>query len=201
MSLRLDGIGRQYGRRTVLRDIDFELRRDETALLRGANGSGKTTLLRIAATILRPTSGTVAIAGDTGAAARRHLAFVPHDAPVYRELTPLEHVRFAADLHGRALGRGDALVALRDAGLAPQAHRPAHVLSRGQRQRLALASALATQAPYLLLDEPFTALDDDATAWAVDAIQSHDGAVLAAVHGATALAADRVLQLDGGRLQ
>lgn len=201
MSLRLDGIGRHYGRRPVLRGIDATIDRDETVLLRGANGSGKTTLLRIAAMVLRPTTGTVAVSGKTGAAARRHIAFVPHDAPVYRELTPLEHVRFAADLHGQRLGRSDALVALRDAGLAQQAHRSAHVLSRGQRQRLALATALSTKAPFLLLDEPFTALDDDATDWAVAAVDAHDGGVLAAVHGATDLVANRTLTLDGGRLQ
>lgn len=196
--LAFDDVSRHFGRRPVLQGLNLSVADGETVLLRGPNGSGKTTLLRLAATTLAPTSGSVRVAGETGAAARRHLAFVPHDAPLYRELNALEHIQFATRLHGQSISRGDALRMLRDAGLAKQAHRPTATLSRGQRQRVALATAFAVQPALLLLDEPFTALDDDGRAWAETQLAARDGAALVSVHGPTNLAPDRTLELVNG---
>ncbi len=196
--LELEGVSRSFGRRRVLNAIDAVVAADERVMVRGANGSGKTTLLRIAAGALRPTSGSVRVAGATGAAARKHLAFVPHDAPVYRELSAAEHLRFGARMHGRTLTHGDAAVALRDAGLAKLSQRPAHHLSRGQRQRLALATAFAMKPALLILDEPMTALDELGRDWLRGRLDTFQGAIVAAVHQ-DSLTADRALELrDGG---
>lgn len=200
-ALRLQAVARHYGRRAVLQDVDLALADGEKMALTGPNGSGKTTLLRVAATVLRPTAGTVTVLGTDAAkghAARHGLGYLPQDAPVYAELTPAEHLRWWSRLHGEGLDLDTVHAHLADAGLARHAHRPAGTLSRGQRQRLALATAFAPAPRLLLLDEPFTALDAAGQDWLRGRIQAHPGAILAAVHDpAHAALFDRTHALTG----
>ncbi len=201
MTLRVEGASRSFGRRRVLHGVDLEVADGARVALLGPNGSGKTTLLRLAAGVLRPTAGRVLHDGhDTlTPEGRRALAFVPQGAPAYPELTVLEHVRWWTAVHGVP---ADAQAAVDDAGLHRLAHGPATALSRGQRQRLALAMALAVRPRTLLLDEPTTALDADGQDWLLHRLRQTDAAVLVATHEvgfADALGAE-TRRMDGGRL-
>jgi ABC-type multidrug transport system ATPase subunit len=173
----------------------------------GANGSGKTTLLRCAATLLRPSEGTLAVAGvdpaQDGSAARALLGYAGEGARLYGELTVEENLRFAARFYpggpARVAGLLDAV------GLAARASQPAVALSRGLAQRACLARALVGAPRLLLLDEAFAGLDADglARAHALIAQAARDGAgVLAAAPGLEHAppATGRVLALRDGAL-
>jgi ABC-2 type transport system ATP-binding protein len=164
--LRLRGISKAFAGRHVLRAIHLDVHAGEAVAVQGPNGAGKSTLLRIAAALSPPDEGDVEVAGAPvgrdDVAARRAVAYVGQEPALYDELTPAEHVRLWARLRGVD---ADADAVLADAGLASAAHRPCGQLSRGQRQRAALALALLGDPRVLILDEPFTALDADGEAW------------------------------------
>ena len=161
-ALRMHGITKFLGGRKVLNGIDLDVAPGETVALLGANGAGKSTLLRIAATVSTPDAGSIHVTGlavrDEPHKARAHVGFLAQDPGLYDELTPAEHLAFWAKLRGAPI---DASASAAEAGLAAAAHRPCAMLSRGQRQRLALAVAALGAPPLLILDEPFTALDAD----------------------------------------
>ena len=163
-SVTFTGISRNFGRRRALASVSFAVEAGQLAALLGANGSGKSTLLSIAATLLAPTSGDVRYGTHTaqtgGATLRQRIDLLGHDLYLYSELTAEENLRFFAGLYG--LDHVDRRVAnaLRAAALDDRAHDPVSSFSRGMRQRLALERALLHEPRLLLLDEPFTGLDD-----------------------------------------
>jgi heme exporter protein A len=161
------GLRRTFGRVAVLRDVDLTLAPGEALAVAGPNGAGKTTLLRLLAGLLRPTAGEVLILGRTlrgDHAARRSVGFLSHQSLLYDDLTVLENLAFAARLYGLQRPIDVARSALEAAGLsAREGDSPAR-LSRGLLQRAALARALLHRPRVLLLDEPFTALDEPSAA-------------------------------------
>ena len=173
--LVVDGVSKDYGYRHVLRDIGFTVDEGEFVALVGANGAGKTTLLRLIAGLARPTDGSVRIADvdlrRAGPGLRRRIGYVSHESLLYTELTGLENLRFQARLLG--ITDADAVIdRLRDAlDLGAILERPVGVLSRGNRQRLAIARALLHTPRVLLLDEPFTGLDEQTSARLLDTLQ------------------------------
>ncbi len=189
--LRLTDITRTFGRTTILQGINLEVAADERIALRGPNGSGKTTLLRIAAGTLAPTAGKVE---------RPTVGYLPQDAPCYRELSVVDHLRFASSMQGGSTDPHAAIEPLLAAGLEAHADRPAGTLSRGQRQRLGILMALAGEPDVLILDEPTTALDDMGRKWLIEQIQHCDASVLAAMHDSS-FNATRTVTLSGGTLQ
>lgn len=180
MTLRLEGVSRSFGRRQLFAPVQLELAAGERATLQGPNGSGKTTLLRIIAKQIASTTGTVQ------APAR---VFVSQDAAVYPELSVLEHAEFALSAYNSTANPSQVVA---DAGLARMARSQARILSRGQRQRLHLAIAFASGAELLLLDEPFTALDQAGEAWLHDHINAFPGSILLAAHDAKHMHGKRV---------
>lgn len=201
-ALHMQGVSRHYGRRRILHDIDLSVPAGQRVVIEGANGAGKTTLLRMAAGTLHPTAGTVHVGGRAPRSLRRgDLFYVPQAAPVYDELTPVQQIRWWGRLHGLATAGHDAVRIAADAGLADNAHRPAAVLSRGQRQRLALACALHVRPRLLLLDEPASALDTEGTAWLAARLGDQDGAVVAVVHGPNIVPHARRVVVTGGSIQ
>ena len=207
-ALRMRGVRKTYGRRPVLQAIDVEVAAGETVALLGANGSGKTTLLRVAATLARPDTGDVAVAGANALKepeqARARLSVLTQEAPLYPELTATEHLRWWARAQGLpSPGTGRILA---EAGLARAADQPARSLSRGTRQRLALCMALLPDRPLLVLDEPFTALDDEGTHWLQEELRERSRrgqAVLLSAHGAAEAqqVARRLVRLRDGALE
>ena len=166
--LALIGISRNFGRRSALVRVSFEVRAGETIGLLGPNGAGKSTLLAIIATLLAASEGEVrygeATARGIGPALRRRIGWLGHDLQLYPELTPRENLEFFARLYGLRDAAARAARALADARLSERADDTVSSLSRGMKQRVALERALLHEPRLLLLDEPFTGLDQDAAA-------------------------------------
>lgn len=156
------------GTLTILRDIDFSLRKGETAAIVGASGSGKSTLLSIIAGLDTPSSGTVLIDGvdlfsrdeDQRAALRaQKLGFVFQSFQLLGNLTALENVMLPLELAGRRDARSAATAMLQRVGLGERLGHYPKVLSGGEQQRVALARAFVVQPAVLLADEPTGSLD------------------------------------------
>ncbi|PPQ35675.1 ABC transporter ATP-binding protein [Rhodopila globiformis] len=154
---------KHYGARAAVRDVSFTVKEGEIVGLLGPNGSGKSTILRILTGYLRSSSGSVRIGGVdvTDHAARNNVGYVPEDAPLYDWMRVREFLRFMAEVKnvpGRAV---DAAIASACAqlDLGHVAGVPVGKLSRGYRQRVAIAQALLNNPPILIFDEPTNALD------------------------------------------
>ena len=159
-----EGLGRAYGDRVVLRDLDLTVPTGATLAVFGPNGAGKTTLLRILATLLRPHAGRATVLGRElprdGWAVRGRLGLLAHDPLLYRDLTARENLRYHARLHGVAPARVETL--LEAVGMRLRADEPVRMLSRGMTQRVAICRAVLHEPELLLLDEPLANLDPGA---------------------------------------
>ena len=154
---------RAFGPRKAVDRVDLAIESGECLALFGPNGAGKTTLLRLLAGLLRPSSGQARVGGVAlpgGASARATVGLISHQTMLYPALTALENVLFAARLHGVPDARDAAMAALERVSIAERADTPVRALSRGMQQRVTVARALVHRPRVLLLDEPFTGLDD-----------------------------------------
>jgi heme exporter protein A len=164
--IKIDSLVKAYDLLVVLRKLDLRIERGEFVALLGANGSGKSTLLRLLAGLSRATSGTITVGGwelpREAAAVRAQIGMVGHRPLLYESLTARENLRFFAGLYHLAdvTPRIDAL--LEQVGLAKRADSLVRTFSRGMQQRLSIARALLHNPDVLLLDEPYTGLDQDA---------------------------------------
>jgi heme ABC exporter ATP-binding subunit CcmA len=166
--LAVTDLSRFYGRRKALARVSFTCESGHLVGLLGPNGAGKSTLLAILATLLVPSEGEVKYGSLTartgGAALRGRIGMLGHDLFLYPELTAHENLVFFGRLYGLAGAPALASEALERAGLGDRAHDPVSGFSRGMRQRVALERALLHQPRLLLLDEPFTGLDQASAA-------------------------------------
>ena len=162
--LVVDDVSRHFGRRRALSRVSLTCGAGTILGLLGPNGAGKSTLLAILSTLLAPTSGHVRYgafdARSAGPVLRGRLGLLGHDLYLYPELTARENLEFFARLYGLEQARELVDRALVRAGLADRADDAISGFSRGMRQRLALERALLHGPRLLLLDEPFTGLDD-----------------------------------------
>jgi heme exporter protein A len=166
--LTAEDVSRHFGRRRALSRISFQARSGSILGLLGPNGAGKSTMIAVLATLLRASSGSVRygthLAGATGAALRARIGILGHDLFLYPELTARENLAFFAGLYGARNPGASADAALARAGLADRAGDAISSFSRGMRQRVALERSLIHGPRLVLLDEPFTGLDDASTA-------------------------------------
>ncbi|HEX6162879.1 MAG TPA: heme ABC exporter ATP-binding protein CcmA [Vicinamibacterales bacterium] len=164
--LTVADVARHYGRRKALSQISFTCDAGEIVGLLGPNGAGKSTLLNVLATLVTPSKGTVQYGAATGSGAviRRMIGMLGHDLFLYPELTARENLAFFARLYGLADVAGAVDAALAQAGLSDRADDFVSSYSRGMRQRVALERALLHDPKLILLDEPFTGLDQASTA-------------------------------------
>ena len=206
-SLTFTDVSRHFGRRRVLNRVSFRVSAGEIMALLGPNGAGKSTLLSIAATLLDPSSGSV-LYGETppasGAALRARIGVLGHDLSIYPELSAAENLSFFARAYGVADVDRAVASALQRSGL-DERDDPVGQFSRGMRQRLALERALLHEPRLVLLDEPFTGLDDAATSALRTRLADLRGAgciVLLATHDLETIGglADRAVFLRGGKL-
>ena len=204
--IEVRGVTRAFGATLALRGVNVAFDAGTISLLEGPNGAGKSTLLAVVGTVIRPNSGSVWYepVGDDPEEVRRHLGWVAHDSHCYRELGARENVLLAARLHGlgeRSLWND---VAAR-VDIAHLAERPVGTLSRGQKQRVALARALVHSPSVLLLDEPWTGLDQKSAGLLEQVLRDERdrGSLIVVVsHGegiAERLGARRV-RIEGGRI-
>ncbi len=158
------GVWQFYGDFPALRDISFSIEPGACMALLGRNGAGKTTLLRIVAGLARPARGQVTILGqeNRGRSARASVGVLGHGISLYDELSAYENLRLFARLYGLANANYAAMKWLERTGLERVKDGLVREFSRGMRQRLAVARAFLHDPAVLLLDEPFTALDDRA---------------------------------------
>lgn len=199
---------RRFGPRTALDAVDLEVHAGEAVALFGGNGAGKSTLLRLAAGLLRATSGSVLIRGADPRRApardRAAIGYLGHRTLLYDDLTALENVRFSARLYGLASPEARAGEALYRMGLSDRGDDPVRTLSRGLQQRVALARALVHAPCLLLLDEPTTGLDAEAASRMIEAVRAAvrgGAAAIVATHDVDAglAVAPRWILLDRGR--
>ena len=164
--LVVDGVSKYYGHFPALRDIKLQVEPGSTVALLGRNGAGKTTLLRIIAGLSKSSQGGVTIQGADvrQPANRRRIGVLGHGISLYDELSATENLVLFARLYGLADPEKCALAWLERTGLDRVRDGLVREFSRGMRQRLAVARAFLHDPELLLLDEPFTALDDRAIA-------------------------------------
>ena len=165
--IRLNGVVKQYGLNPVLRGVDLNVEQGEFVTLVGPNGAGKSTLMGVVATLLRPTSGDVFVGGwrlpEQADRVRRHIGLVSHHSLLYRDLTAAENLAFFAKLYRMEDADERVADALHKVGLYARQRDPVGTFSRGMVQRLTIARATLHEPDVLLLDEPYTGLDQEAS--------------------------------------
>lgn len=183
--LEATALSRHFGTRAALAHVDLRVDPGAVCALVGPNGSGKSTALRLAAGLLKPTAGTISIAGtQPGSPAARHVVSYVSDTPaLYDDLSVIEHLELTAGLSGLAQWRRRAVRLAGHLGLVDHLDDLPGALSRGLRQRAALALGLLRPHDLLLVDEPVAGLDREGEGAVVDQFAA------AAARGATIVVA------------
>lgn len=207
--IKLKGLVKRYGMNLVLRGVDLHVREGEFVTLVGSNGAGKSTLMRVVATLLQPTSGTVEIGGwmlpKHAGRVRSHIGLVSHYSLLYGDLTAAENLEFFAKLYRLENAEERVLSALRKVGLYARQRDAVSTFSRGMVQRLTIARATLHEPEILLLDEPYTGLDQDASHLLDDLLrQEHENgrSILMITHDLThgLNLCDRIAILNRGKI-
>lgn len=167
---------KRFGLKTVLRGVDFEVQPGEFVALLGPNGAGKTTFLRILASLSRPSLGDVNIAGyklpNEAAQVRARLGVVSHLPLLYGDLTAEENLRFYARMYNLPNIEVRVTDVLEMVGLEARRRDLVRTFSRGMQQRLAIGRAVLHDPDVVLFDEPYTGLDQDASAMLDDVLKT-----------------------------
>lgn len=175
--IQINGLVKQYGFNPVLRGVNLHVQPGAFVTLVGSNGAGKSTLLRIVATLLKPTAGEIKIGGwampQFSNKVRQHIGLVSHQTLLYGDLTAAENLLFFAKLYQLEDGERRVTRALKRVGLAARQRDAVRTFSRGMMQRLTIARATLHEPDVLLLDEPYTGLDQDASAL-LDSLLLHE---------------------------
>lgn len=211
--LQVSGVCKRYGARDVLDDVSMAVAEGEVVGLLGANGAGKTTCFYAIAGIIRPDRGRVEIDGEDISAmpmhkrARRGLSYLPQESSIFGGLTAVENVMAILEIRGiRGNGaRKRALELLEEMGVGHLAQSSSAGLSGGERRRVEIARLLATDPRFLLMDEPFAAIEPIAVGDLQTMILSLRGrgiGVFITDHNVreTLKICDRAYILDGGRV-
>jgi heme exporter protein A len=205
--IQFENIEKRYGGLYALRRVSLEIAAGECVVFAGRNGSGKTTLLRIAARLVRASSGVVTYTGgrEGNSEALAAIGFVAHATMVYDELTAEENLLLFAKLQGIAEPAARAEALLREVGLLERRNSLVRTFSRGMRQRVAIARALLNEPSVLLLDEPATGLDPQGITWLANSLRGMRDAgrtILMSLHGESEMSAlaTRAIRLDAGSI-
>jgi heme exporter protein A len=161
------GLGRRFGGRAAVSDVSLSLDAGDCLALFGPNGAGKTTLLRMLAGLLRPSEGSGSVAGVAlpgGAELRSAIGYISHASMLYGALSARENVELTARLFGVRDPRAQAARALERMEVSSRGETAVRLLSRGMQQRVSIARATVHDPRVVLLDEPFTGLDDSGSA-------------------------------------
>lgn len=203
--LRMQGVCRRFGQQVTLDGLDLTLHAGDVYALLAPNGSGKTTTINLILGFLRPDAGTISVCGAP-AGKRESIAYLPELVAMYPELSGVENLRYFSLMAGLMLDDARLRLLLSQAGLPAPAHdRSAGTYSKGMRQKVGIAIALAREARLLLLDEPTSGLDPLAAAdlsASLRAAAARGMAILMATHDLYRIreVATRVGVLHGGRI-
>ncbi|MEE8401063.1 MAG: heme ABC exporter ATP-binding protein CcmA [Candidatus Hydrothermarchaeaceae archaeon] len=159
--IEVKDVSKKFGRHMALEGVSLSVSSGESFAILGPNGAGKTTLVRILSTLIKPSSGTVKIAGhdvfEEPEEIKRKIGVVSHNPFLYDDLTALENMTFYADLYGVDRKNADALI--KKLGLQERRDNFVCEFSRGMKQRLSIARSLLHDPKILILDEPTAGLD------------------------------------------
>jgi heme exporter protein A len=203
--IQVQGLSKYFGRFSALRELNLTVGTGEFIALFGRNGAGKSTLLRILAGLSRPSAGAYKI--QDGAAKpfslRRAIGYLSHLTSLYLDLTAIENLRFYAQLMDVRTDEEFLIQKIGRVGLAGREREPVRNYSRGMQQRLAIARAFLHDPEILLLDEPFTGLDQsgsDLLKGFLSGAHSRGKTCIMAIHDAQLgyEMADRLVILDKG---
>jgi ABC-2 type transport system ATP-binding protein len=163
-AIEVSHLTKNFGARTAVADVSFRVARGEVFGFLGPNGAGKTTTVRILGTLIAPTAGSAVVAGiplspASGAEIRQRISIMPEAPGLYRRLTVTENLEYFARLYGLPQRAARIKQALEAAGLADRANDLSGSLSKGLRQRAALARSLLNDPEVMFLDEPTSGLD------------------------------------------
>ena len=167
MSIKLERIGKSFGKQKVLKGVSLEARQGEIMAILGVSGAGKTTLLRVIAGLEKPQEGRVFIGNELATEGekilipphRRRLGFIFQNLGLWEHMTVEEHLIFVWKTLARPWDTGKIEGILGFLDLLPHRKKKPYQLSGGERQRLAFARALAQEPEFLLMDEPLANLD------------------------------------------
>lgn len=208
--IEVNELSRRYGPLVAVDRVSFAVRPGEAVGLLGPNGAGKTTIMKVLTGYHYPHGGSARVCGidveEDPSGAKRRLGYLPEDAPAYADLTVAEYLEFACGVRGIAgrAGRTARERVVELASLGGVFRRPISELSKGYRQRVALAQALVHEPEVVVLDEPTSGLDPNQIVEFRGVVRDlvRDRAVLLSTHVLREVEAvcDRVLILDEGRL-
>jgi ABC-2 type transport system ATP-binding protein len=208
--LSLSGVQKKFGARVALEHLDLTLPAGQVFALLGPNGAGKTTTINLILGFLKADAGRVEVCGVDAAVdplrAREHIAYIPEQVALYPTMSGIENLRYFTTLAGLTIDAARLRLLLTEAGLAEEAQeRRASSYSKGMRQKVGIAIAMARSARLLLLDEPTSGLDPSASAefsGVARAAAARGTAVLMATHDLYRIKelADRVGVLHRGRI-
>lgn len=208
-ALACTGVSKRFGRFFALRDVTLSVPKSACVTLFGHNGAGKSTLLNISCGLIRSYEGAVSVLGNNqrtaGDEQRAAVGFVSHETFLYDDLTAHDNLQFWGRLHGVRHAADRATELLERFQLTSKAQDSIRALSRGMKQRMALARALVHKPKLLLLDEPYTGLDEAACEMLSELIRdfvANGGSALVTTHDIDRGlgVADRVAILDRGQL-
>lgn len=199
-ALSIQGLTYKVGLTTLLKEISFDLDTGSVLSLLGPNGAGKSTLLKCIAGLL-PYRGQIKIFGVSPHTHKPAIGYLAHETLLYPKLTAVENLEFYASLYE---ARIDAREVLTRYGLGDAANQMVETFSRGMKQRLSLARVLISNPKLILMDEPFTSLDDQAREFLLEQIQAlkSTAALILATHelNQSMDVCDRVAILKSGKL-
>jgi ABC-2 type transport system ATP-binding protein len=165
LMIQVENLTKVYGATRAVDDVTFNVRKGEVLGFLGPNGAGKSTTMKVLTCYLAPTGGRAKVAGfdvfDNSLEVRKHLGYLPEDTPLYKDMTVLEYLQFAAAMRGMASNRSEKRIKEIGGrcGLHEVAGKLVGELSRGYRQRVGLAQAMLDDPDILILDEPTSGLD------------------------------------------
>ncbi|MBM3262749.1 MAG: heme ABC exporter ATP-binding protein CcmA [candidate division Zixibacteria bacterium] len=205
--IRIEQLTKTYGRFKALQRVDLSVPEGEYLTVVGPNGAGKSTLLGVIAGLIRPTRGTVRIDGRDVMRERdetdgRKIGVLSYHTYLYDDLTVRENLTFYGRLYGVSRLQESIALLLEQVGMARRAESPVRTLSRGMKQRASLARALLHDPSVLLLDEPYTGLDQEAMDMLHQFLSVRRRTVFLVTHDLHRglEVADRIVIMAGGRI-
>ncbi|WAA08856.1 ABC transporter ATP-binding protein [Fervidibacillus albus] len=157
--LEMNHLSKSFGNHLILRDVSFHVEKGEFVSILGPSGSGKSTLFRIIGGITEPSSGTIFLNGENIVGKRGHISYIPQSSSLFPWRTVLQNVLLDQELSGKK-EKEKALQLIERAGLKGYEHAYPHELSGGMKQRVSFIRSFMSPQSLILLDEPFSALDE-----------------------------------------